>query len=106
MTKWGGIMPLDSKHNSFITHMSYEAKINLYDKLCSGCGFARITVGGKKMRSLEEALHVARATGLDIERECEYPLDVIEGYDGKLIYPSVHDIVNNSCRFWNNEEMG
>lgn len=97
-------MPLDNKKLSpemvsLLHNLPYQDKVNIYDKRCSGCGYMRIEVGNVVVRSIEEAIDIAQLTGAEIERSCDYPSDVETSYGGEE-YPSLTEIITNTCRFW------
>lgn len=97
-------MPLDRACEK---NPAYQLKVQVYDTKCSGCGFARIEVRHNERdkghdlitNDIMKAIHYATVTGFDIIRTCEYPGDVEEVF-GKIYYPSIHDIVTNTCEFW------
>lgn len=97
-------MPLDNKKLpcqlvEMLYNLPYQDKVNIYDKRCSGCGFMRVEVGNVVVRSIQEAIDIAQMTGAEIVRTCEYPGDTEIIY-GEEQYPSLNDIVANTCRFW------
>jgi hypothetical protein len=124
-------MPLDSKHLPEETIMSfkgipyddtnerrdfsYSTKVEIYDRMCGNCGFKRILVKigeednpgentEQEFRSIEEATAFAQATGGTIIRSCQYPPDLTECF-GKIIYPSLNEIIMNTCRFWKSKNI-
>lgn len=102
-------MPLDSKNltvevQNYLRELPYEEKTKIYDKRCKGCQFARIIVNDIVVRSIQEALDIARELGCEIVRSCEYPSDIEMSF-GHEEYPSLNEIVSNTCRFWNSANI-
>lgn len=97
-------MPLDNKKLSeeiieCLHGLAYEDKVKVYDRRCSGCEFMRVEVGDVVVHTIQEAIDIAQMTGAEINRSCEYPSDIEIAY-GKEQYPSLTEIVTNTCRFW------
>lgn len=91
--------PLDDETWKASYELPYQTKVMIYDEKCMGCGFMRIEVGDKVFNSLSEALDYAVFTKNDIIRTCGYPSDV-QIINGKEIFPSLTEIVINTCQFW------
>lgn len=102
-------MPLNNKLtpelSCMMKELSYQDKVNIYDRKCRGCGYIYIKVGNRILRSIEEAIDISAYTGLDITRSCDYPDDV-EEHHGEIVYPSLTEIVCNGCQFWNMKTKG
>ena len=103
-------MPLDKESSSETT---YQTKVELYDARCSNCGFARIELYNSDMynakpikilRDANEAVHLAQRHGYRITRTCEYPFD-INFRGNKPIYPTLTEIISNTCELWNPEKF-
>src|ERR1035437_1934159 len=86
----------------------YSTKVMIYDKKCSGCGFAYIIARSsdgvrKAFTKIDEALNFNTST-FPIVRSCEYPLDIFEFRHEDLL-PSLSEIVSNGCELWAVEHM-
>jgi len=98
-------IPIDSEANQY-SDVPYQTKTEIYDKKCSGCGFARIIVRFYNkafvFNSIDKALTFAlsKVKTPHIERSCSYPADVIK-LNNTHRYPSLSEIVKNGCSFWN-----
>lgn len=99
-------MPLD---NTCLEGIPYQTKIEVYDNKCSGCGFARVILKNKRKKmiisnNVSEILKQAKNLNDIIVRSCAYP-DDITYINGELIYPSIHEIVANTCKFWREDKL-
>lgn len=91
----------------------YQTKVDMYDNRCSGCGFCRVEVYPSDVYNVEpiifnnskEAVVCARKHGYRINRTCEYPADVQTRSDGKAIYPTLTEIISNTCDLWDIEKI-
>jgi len=83
-----------------LKYIPYQSKIDIYDRKCSNCGFAYISIDGFKMPSLKDALIIAQKEGKDISRECDYSPDF--RYNGECVRKSLIDIICNGCDLWLN----
>lgn len=92
-------IPLDEECWKRSYELPHQTKVMIYDARCKGCGFMRVRVGEYILRSVEEAVDLAQATNLNIERSCDFP-DDIQIVNGEEVYPSLTEIVINTCRFW------
>lgn len=92
-------MPVDEETWRLSYELPHQTKVMIYDSHCQGCGFMRLEVGDKVFHSLPEALDYALFTGKQLTRSCEYPPDV-QIINGEEIYPSLTEIVINTCQFW------
>jgi hypothetical protein len=99
----GGIM-IDNSHlsefvKSSLRHLSYEYKINIYDKNCSGCAFKKITTvdergNEKEHKELNDAINDCLFVAhVHIIRGCQYGGDEY----------TLEEIVTNTCRLWYKE---
>jgi len=96
-------IPLDQESLRHCDY-TYQTKVDIYDKKCgSGCEFCRIEVDClnqiKIFNNSAEAIAYCARSGHRMERLCEYPGDIREVHN-KVIYPSVTEIVVNTCQFW------
>ena len=90
----------------------YQTKVDMYDEKCSGCGFARIEVYPSDIYNAKplifhtssEAIKFARVHGHRINRTCDYPFDM-QKRNGKTIYPSLTEIVSNTCDLWDIDKI-
>ena len=91
----------------------YQTKVDMYDNKCSGCQFTRIEVYPSDViynikpvvfNDVQKAIAYARLHGFRINRTCEYPYD-INFHNDKPIYPTLTEIVSNTCEFWDAEKM-
>lgn len=98
---------VDEKHSS-LELMPYQTKVQIYDERCKGCGFVHIEAthysaleGEKKIifTDLDKAIDHATVNNCRIHRSCSYPNDVLRK-NGKHIYPTLSEIVSNTCEFW------
>ena len=84
-----------------------ETKVKIYDTNCDGCGFCRVEVhlakGIKVFDNVKYAINIVEIgeyKGIpEIKRTCSYPgnIEVINGVD---VYPSLTEIIMNTCRLW------
>lgn len=90
-------------------HLTRETKILIYDRNCGKCGFKRIAVNidGKitEHKTILDAISYLSMNGnynggCEIIRSCSYPGNV-ESTDEEIIYPTITEIVMNTCRLWN-----
>ena len=98
----------------------YQTKVEIYDEKCSGCGFAKIMVSNRmgnrdnytsdkinvrfSTNIIELALKKAKNLGDSIIRTCEYPADI--GWSKSYpVYPSIHEIIGNTCKFWRESKL-
>jgi len=96
--------PLDDECWRRSYELPHQTKVMIYDTKCNGCGFMRLKVGDVILHSLPEAIDFAQITGNDLIRSCEYPSD-IQFINGKEVYPSLTEIVMNTCKFWYKENI-
>ena len=90
----------------------YQTKVDMYDSRCSGCGFCRIEVCPSDIydakpivfNNSKDAVEYARMYGHRINRTCEYPPDV-QTRNGKSIYPTLTEIISNTCDLWDVEKI-
>jgi len=99
-------IPFDNPDDN--SYLPYQTKVSIYDEKCSGCGFARIeVVTTQKVLLFNDIIsaidYVSKYSGI-IKRSCEYPTDVLTAH-GQSIYPSLTDIITNTCRFWDSNKM-
>lgn len=97
-------MPIDEECWRLSYELPHQTKVMIYDTKCSGCGFSRIEVDKRVFRDLDNAISYAQISGEDLIRTCDYPLD-IQIINGKEVYPSLTEIVINTCRFWYKENL-
>lgn len=97
-------IPLNEECWAKSYELPHQTKVMIYDSKCKDCGFKRLEVEDKVFNSIPEALDYAQMTGGDLIRSCEYPSDV-EVVNGVEIYPSLTEIVINTCRFWHKENL-
>lgn len=97
-------MPLDDECWKRSYDIPHQTKVMIYDAKCVGCGFMRLEVGDKILHSLTEAIDHAQMMGEDLIRSCEYPSDV-QIINGQEVFPSLTEIIMNTCRFWNKENL-
>lgn len=90
-----GIPIGDPIHNT-----DYMTKIGIYDAKCGKCGFNRIEVGDRVFHNVDEAINYAIETGYKIVRTCEFPGNTTEDSHGNIIYPTLSEIIENSCMLW------
>ena len=100
-------MPLDKSCIS--NDIPYQTKVETYDLKCSGCGFARIILKNQRRESLvsndiNEILSKAINISDTIIRSCSFP-DDIRYINDKPIYPTVDEIVSNTCKFWREKSL-
>jgi len=86
------------------TKTDYMTKVGLYDAKCGACGFNRIEVKDKVFHNVQEAIMFAIETNNDIVRTCEYPGNVFLDHDGNDVYPSLTEIIINTCLLWDEHE--
>lgn len=105
-------MPLDP---TCLEDIPYQTKIQVYDEKCSGCGFARIILMNRRKgigrfniivesNNIDEILCEAKNLNDIIVRSCAYP-DDISYINNKIVYPSVNEIVANTCHFWRENKL-
>lgn len=105
-------MPLDP---TCLADIPYQTKIQVYDEKCSGCGFARIVLMNKRKgigrfnviaqsNNINEILQQARNLNDIIVRSCAYPDDIYY-INNEPVYPSVNEIVANTCKFWREDKL-
>jgi len=105
-------MPLDP---SCLEDIPYQTKIQVYDEKCSGCGFARIVLMNRRKgvdkfniiiqsNNINEVLSQAKNLNDIIVRSCAYPDDICYT-NNKPVYPSVSEIVANTCKFWRESKL-
>ena len=100
-------MPLDK--SCLTDDIPYQTKVEIYDTKCSGCGFARIILHNKRgqiftSNNINEILIKAINISDIIVRSCSWPED-ISIVNGKPVYPTVTEIVSNTCKFWREEKL-
>ncbi len=99
-------IPFDNPDDN--SYLPYQTKVSIYDEKCSGCGFARIEVITTQrvllFNNIDTAIDYVRKYSGIIKRSCEYPTDVLTAH-GQMIYPSLTDIVTNTCDFWYTNEI-
>lgn len=105
-------IPLD-KESCKDLYIPYQTKVSIYDNNCKNCGFVRVEAHSSKddklltkiFKNIDEAIdHASKKTAILI-RTCDYPSDVdIRGTE--KIYPTLTEIVTNTCIFWNQDRMG
>ena len=104
-------IPLDEPCND----VPYQTKVGIYDDKCSDCGFALIIAYSSEESSdqrtkripfnnVESAIAYARANGCNLKRTCTYPNDIVT-HNNNGVYPTLQEIVSNTCQFWNIEKM-
>ena len=86
----------------------YTTKVQMYDRKCSGCGFAYITTKSSEgieraFNKIEQAL-TFNTSNYPIIRSCEYPHDITNDRRGERL-PSISEIISNGCQFWAIEHM-
>lgn len=106
MTAYRSLIPYDDMARGCLP---LQTKVKIYDNKCSNCGFARIEVidaSGNIMlfKNIEKAISEAQSGGYkgikEINRTCEYPGNIINSDYGD-IYPTLNEIIINTCRLWN-----
>lgn len=97
-------LPIDEDCWAKSYELPHQTKVMIYDIKCNNCGFMRLEVDGAILHNLLDAVDYAQATGESLIRSCEYPSDV-EIVNGKEVYPSLTEIVINTCRFWRKENL-
>lgn len=87
-------------------HMIRESKIKIYDRNCGECGWKYIAVSLnddiRECKTVQEAIDLISKYGIkncEIIRSCCYPGNIIDSDDGP-IYPTITEIVMNTCRLW------
>lgn len=96
-------MPLDKTCIEGI--MSYQTKVDVYDSKCQDCAFKLLIVENARMdrilfTDIQKAINYASTGNFKLLRSCAYPND-IQIKNGEIIYPTLNEIVSNSCQFWN-----
>lgn len=87
----------------------YQTKVEVYDSKCQNCQFKMVIVEDtkghqKEFEDLFVAIKYATIKNYKIIRSCKYPLDIQYMFD-KPVYPSLTEIVSNSCQFWNVDKL-
>ncbi len=100
-------MPFDKSCIS--DEIPYQTKVETYDLKCSGCGFARIILRNKRSElfvsnDINEILDKAINISDTIIRSCAFPDDV-KYINDKPAYPTVDEIVSNTCKFWREKSL-
>lgn len=103
-------IPID-KEAASDSSFTYQTKVEIYDRMCGKCGFCRIEINTSKstfvvdsVEKMEQILLKKKTTFLEVIRGCSYPNDVLIK-NGKPVYPSLMEIVSNTCEFWHTEKM-
>ncbi|MHB8362884.1 MAG: hypothetical protein ACYDBX_04675 [Patescibacteria group bacterium] len=102
---------IDERHSS-LELMPYQTKVQIYDEKCGGCGFVRVDVlhynpdSEKKIvfNDINKAIEYATRNNCKINRTCSYLYNRLTR-NGKHIYPTLSEIVSNTCEFWNKEKL-
>jgi len=124
-------MPLSSNHlsSSIITTLReipkdneslpnqnypYQTQVSIYDDKCGGCGYVYIEAQPsaswhdakekKIFRNIKDAINYASQHRCFLKRSCCYPSDVFPK-NGDFIYPSLIEIISNTCKFWDSENL-
>jgi hypothetical protein len=92
--------------------VTYQTKVDIFDRKCSGCGYARIEVLAKgrdvvRFNRSDEAVSFALQNRYGhpiIDRGCAYPPDIAI-VNGKERCLTLSEIVTNGCQFWKEETL-
>ena len=106
-------LPLDKE---CVDDRMYQTKVELFEKHCRGCGFVRIkvmTLGGDDRQrvhtfegenAIEKATNAMGVNRCETIRMCTYPQDITVKNDEEE-YPTLNEIVSNTCQFWHLEKQ-
>jgi len=107
-------IPLDKDSLPEQPLMPYQTKVQIYDSKCSDCGFAKILIEEKntanqsvivrEFYNIQDAINYASIHRCMLIRTCTYPFNLTYIHD-KPVYPTITDIVTNTCQFWNIDKM-
>jgi len=94
----------------------YQSKCQIFDAKCGKCGFRLYQItfsnyavdAGDRVVEVFSADEAASICGRDayvsMERVCSYPGDTRIRH-GKVVYPSLNEIIKNTCEFWREPKL-